>query len=114
MHGPFDKTTKGEPNIYQSWSMKLFALPLLLAIALIGYIVSHPDIAKWVADGVQASLSVRTSCRTWRPRRGSPSRATRSAPLPHAERKRHAGTRLAPRSMVNSTSISAREWFMSD
>jgi hypothetical protein len=56
MHGPFDKTPKGEPNIYQNWSMKLFALPLLLAIALIGYVVSHPGIVKWVADGVQAEF----------------------------------------------------------
>ena len=57
MHGPFEKARKGEPNIYQSWSMKLVALPLLLLIALIGYAVSHPDIAKWVADGVEAEFA---------------------------------------------------------
>jgi hypothetical protein len=57
MQGSFEKSTKGEPNIYQNWSMKLFALPLLLAIALIGYIVSHPQVAKWVADGVQAEFA---------------------------------------------------------
>jgi hypothetical protein len=57
MHGPFEKSPKGEQNIYQNWSMKLFALPLLLAIALIGYVVSHPDVAKWVADGVQAEFA---------------------------------------------------------
>lgn len=56
MQGPFEKSAKGEPNIYQNWTMKLFALPLLLAIALIGYVVSHPDVAKWVADGVQAEF----------------------------------------------------------
>jgi len=56
MQGPFEKYPKGEPNIYQNWSMKLFALPLLLAIALIGYVISHPDVAKWVADGVQAEF----------------------------------------------------------
>jgi hypothetical protein len=56
MHGPFDKSPKGEQNIYQNWSMKLFALPLLLAIALIGFVISHPDVAKWVADGVQAEF----------------------------------------------------------
>jgi hypothetical protein len=56
MHGPFDKSPKGEPNIYQNWNMKLFALPLLLGIALIGYVVSHPGVAKWVADGVQAEF----------------------------------------------------------
>jgi hypothetical protein len=57
MHGPFEKARKGEPNIYQSWSMKLVALPLLLLIALIGYIVSHPEVAKWVADGVGAEFA---------------------------------------------------------
>jgi hypothetical protein len=56
MHGPFDKSPEGEPNIYRSWSMKLFALPLLLVIALIGYIVSHPEVGKWVADGIQAEF----------------------------------------------------------
>ena len=57
MHGPFDKSPDSQPNIYQSWSIKLFALPLLLAIALIGYVVSHPDVVKWVVDGVQAELA---------------------------------------------------------
>jgi hypothetical protein len=56
MHGPFDKSPEGEPNIYRSWSMKLFALPLLLVIALIGYIVSHPEVGKWVADSVKAEF----------------------------------------------------------
>jgi hypothetical protein len=56
MHGPFDKTPRGEPNIYQNWSIKLFALPLLLVIGLIGFVVSHPNVVKWVADGVQAEF----------------------------------------------------------
>jgi hypothetical protein len=37
--------------------MKLIALPMLLAIALIGYVVSHPEFVKWVADGVQAEFA---------------------------------------------------------
>ena len=57
MHGPFDKYSKGEPNIYQNWNMKLIAVPMLLAIALIGYVVSHPEIIKWVADGIQAEFA---------------------------------------------------------
>jgi hypothetical protein len=56
MHGPFDKSPKDQPNIYQSWSMKIVALPLLFAIALIGYAVSHPSVVKWVADGVEAEF----------------------------------------------------------
>ena len=57
MHGPFDKSPKRAQNIYQNWSIKLVALPLLLAIALIGYVVSHPDVTKWVTDGVQAEFA---------------------------------------------------------
>lgn len=56
MQGPVDKTPRGEPNIYQNWSMKLFALPLLLAIALIGYVVSHPGVTGWMAVGAQAEF----------------------------------------------------------
>jgi hypothetical protein len=56
MHGPFDKSPDGEPNIYRSFSIKLVALPLLLAIALIGYIVSHTGVIKWMADGIQAEF----------------------------------------------------------
>ena len=53
MHGPFDKSPDGEPNIYQNWRMKLVALPLLMAIALIGYAVGHPDFGKRIVDVVQ-------------------------------------------------------------
>jgi hypothetical protein len=56
MHGPYDKSPEGEPNIYRSFNMKLVALPLLLAIALIGYVVSHTGVVKWMADGVQAEF----------------------------------------------------------
>jgi hypothetical protein len=57
MHGPFDKFPKGEPNIYQNWSMNLVALPILFAIALIGFVVSHPAVVRWVGDSVQAEFA---------------------------------------------------------
>jgi hypothetical protein len=57
MHGPFDKSPDGEPNIYRNWRMKLVAVPLLLAIALIGYVVSHPDVGRRVADGMHAGFA---------------------------------------------------------
>ena len=57
MHGPFDKAPDGEPNIYQNWRMKFVALPLLLAIALIGYAVSHPDFGNRIVDAVQAGFA---------------------------------------------------------
>jgi len=57
MQGSFDKSPEEQPNIYQNWSMKLLALPLLFAIALLGYVISHPEVVKWVADGVQAEFA---------------------------------------------------------
>jgi hypothetical protein len=56
MHGPFDKSPEGEPNIYRSFNMNLVALPLLVAIALIGYIVTHTGVIKWMVDGMQAEF----------------------------------------------------------
>ena len=56
LHGPFDKSPKGEPNIYRNWSLKLLALPLLLAIALISFVVSHPEAARWIADAAEAEF----------------------------------------------------------
>ena len=80
MHGPFDKSPKGEPNIYQNWSMKLVALPLLLAIALIGYVVSHPGVVRWVTDGVQAE-STDTDTGTDRASSKRVAQPTRLAPM---------------------------------
>ena len=56
MHGPFDKSPQDDQNIYRNWSIKLFALPVLVAVALIGYVVSHPETANWIADAVQAEF----------------------------------------------------------
>jgi hypothetical protein len=56
MHDSFDEPPEDDQNIYQSWSIKLIALPLLIVIALIGMVVSHPSAVKWVSDGTQAEL----------------------------------------------------------
>jgi hypothetical protein len=57
MHGSLDnKSPQADQSIYRSWNIKLIALPVLLAIALIGYAVSHPDVSKWVSDAVQAEF----------------------------------------------------------
>ena len=63
LHRRSDKSSKSEANIYANWSMKLFILPLLLAIGLIGYVVSHPEAGRWIADGVQAEFA--GSDRAW-------------------------------------------------
>jgi len=56
MHGSFEKQPQDERSNYQSFSIKLVALPALLAIALIGMLVSHPSASKWISDAVQAEF----------------------------------------------------------
>ena len=57
MHGSFDKQPQDEQSNYQSFSIKLVALPVLVIIALIGMLVSHPVAVKWISDAAQAELA---------------------------------------------------------
>jgi hypothetical protein len=54
MHDSFDEPPDDDQNIYQSLSIKLIALPLLIVIALIGMVVSHPAAVRWASDTAQA------------------------------------------------------------
>ena len=56
MHGSLDKEPRDEQSNYQSFSIKLIALPMLVIIALIGLLVSHPAAIKWVSDAAQAEF----------------------------------------------------------
>jgi hypothetical protein len=56
MQGPVEKQPSDSRNAYRNWDVKLFALPVLLAAALIGFMVSHPGASKWVADAAQAEF----------------------------------------------------------
>ncbi|MFB9266977.1 hypothetical protein ACFFWD_28100 [Bradyrhizobium erythrophlei] len=57
MHGSLDKRAPDEQSNYQSFSIKLVALPVLIIIALIGLVVSHPAAVKWVSDAAQAEFA---------------------------------------------------------
>jgi hypothetical protein len=54
MPGPLEKQRRKSP--YQNWDIKLFALPILLLVALIGFAVSHPGASKWISDAAQAEF----------------------------------------------------------
>jgi hypothetical protein len=54
MHGSFDKS--GETNGHRSWSIGFFALPLCIAIALIGFVLTHPAASRWISDAAQAEF----------------------------------------------------------
>ena len=56
MHGSFDKPPRDEQSNYQSFSIKFVALPVLLVVALIGVVVSHPAAVKWISDAAQAEF----------------------------------------------------------
>ncbi|WP_426441587.1 hypothetical protein [Bradyrhizobium genosp. P] len=56
MHGSFDKQPQDEQNNYQSFSIKLVALPVLVLIAVIGMVVGHPAAVKWISDAAQAEF----------------------------------------------------------
>ncbi|MBR0936573.1 hypothetical protein [Bradyrhizobium jicamae] len=56
MHGSFDKPPPDKKSSYQSFSIKLVALPVLVILALIGIVVSHPAAVQWISDAAQAEF----------------------------------------------------------
>ena len=56
MHGPLDKSGKNEDSIYQRWGIGFLALPVLLAIALLGLAIVQPATSNWIAESVQAEF----------------------------------------------------------
>jgi hypothetical protein len=57
MHGSLDKPGKIERNIYGSWGVRLFSIPVLLLTAVIGFVVSHPAASSWIPRAVQAGFA---------------------------------------------------------
>jgi hypothetical protein len=56
MHGSFEQQPREGKNVYRNWDMKLIALPILGAVALIAFVVSHPGVGKWISDAAQAEF----------------------------------------------------------
>ncbi|WP_166305581.1 hypothetical protein [Bradyrhizobium sp. 2S1] len=57
MQGSFDKRQQDPQSNYQSFSIKLIALPVLVIVALIGMLVSRPAAVKWISDAAQAEFA---------------------------------------------------------
>lgn len=56
MHGSFDQQPREGQSAYRNWNMKLIALPILGAVALIAFVISHPGASKWISDAAQAEF----------------------------------------------------------
>lgn len=56
MHGSLEKQPRDSKSAYRNWDIKLYALPILLAVALISFVISHPGASKWISDAAQAEF----------------------------------------------------------
>ena len=56
MPGPLEKQPRDSKSVYRNWDIKLFALPILLMVALIGFAVSHPGASRWISEAAQAEF----------------------------------------------------------
>jgi len=57
MHGTFEKSGETVKRIYRNWGIGVFALPVLVVIALLGLVQTHSDPSKWMAEALQTELS---------------------------------------------------------
>ena len=44
-------------HVYRSWRIGIYALPALLGVALVGFLLSHPDASRWISDAAQAEFA---------------------------------------------------------
>lgn len=56
MHGSFEKQPREGQSAYRNWNMKPIALPILGLVAVIAFVVSHPETSKWIADAARAEF----------------------------------------------------------
>ena len=110
MHGSFDRSRETDDNsTYRSWGLGFFALPALLAIVLVGLAIVQPSASNWISEAAQAEFAVdnfSAGCRADAAREAGHGNSYRPGRLTDES---HPGARLAPRSIVNSTSFSPRE-----
>lgn len=57
MQGSFKKSGETDYRIYQSRGAAFYALPLLLAVALTGMVITYPAASAWISQGVQAEFA---------------------------------------------------------
>jgi hypothetical protein len=53
----FNKSGKVVSRIYRTWGIGVFALPVLIAVALVGLILSRPGISNWMPEAVETEFA---------------------------------------------------------
>ena len=57
MYGSSDKQPRDSHGVYRNWNIKLFALPILFIVALIGFAISHPEASRWISEAAEAEFA---------------------------------------------------------
>jgi len=58
MQGLLDKSGETINRIYKRWGIGVFALPVLLAIALVGLAMTPPAASNWITQATEAEFAV--------------------------------------------------------
>src|SRR5258708_19961926 len=57
VHGMLKKSGGTVSRIYQAWGIGIFALPVLVAIALVGLVLSRPGASNWMPEAVRTEFA---------------------------------------------------------
>jgi hypothetical protein len=44
-------------RLYRDWGIGIFVLPVLVAIALVGLVLTHPTASRWISEAVEAEFA---------------------------------------------------------
>ena len=61
MHGSFDRFQENRHRTDRDWNVALFALPILVVIALVALAVVQPAAPSWISEAAQAEFVGMTS-----------------------------------------------------
>jgi hypothetical protein len=56
MDGLFEKSGETVRRIYRNWGIGIFALPVLIVIAVAGLALTHPDASYWIPEAAQTEF----------------------------------------------------------
>jgi hypothetical protein len=57
MHGPFEKSGETVKRLYRDWGIGIFALPVLVVIAVAGLALTHLDASHWIPEAAQTEYA---------------------------------------------------------
>jgi hypothetical protein len=57
MHGMLEKSGEAVKRIYRNWGIGIFALPVLVVIAIAGLAMTHLDASSAMSEAVQMELA---------------------------------------------------------